>query len=655
MFWRNKVKNILNNLNVCERDKDSQLKNINSSKVEDFSSNELFQVLKNKCLGKNKEEVGTFLILLNKFKFFDFGDIQLKQITASEEQEKEAEYLYNAVACKINDFIEKNHGSHYSADDIQKLHSNLLNDNRHLSSPESLVMIINKKLKEQAYRRFQEIINIRSRQNVNDCLERFIEVYGVELRQLEEIRILAPKLLRNSAAVEELFNVGPKEQLSMIEKEVEKEIDGGVALELSSRLTISYIRDFASFIEVCADRALKVSFLKNLLAENELNITELNSDLNQDEKLISFVINQINLNAVERKEINAFWKRIYNPEEIGIGIMLREYSRPAYEIIKNTEFYPYISNFADKYMNADSLRMCPWQDDGLHSLQALLFNKKLTLDVEEIGRILSIDYCEKQYDFLQKSLSEKTPKALLEAVELFTKFNAGKIEKIMQFRFLAEKFGLIWSNQDCTQIINNQFETNGNEGFVIRYFEDILPLEMDFEESFFLFKRYLREKRISLIGANGQKLSNQDIIEMISSALKTFQIHNFENQLMGYGMYSIEDVDALNGFEFEKFLKLLFEKLGYKVTHTKLAGDQGADLVLDHLGELIVVQAKRSRSKISNSAIQEVVASIRFYKAKKGMVITNSEFTHSAIELAKSNNIVLIARKELEELIDNNF
>ena len=92
--------------------------------------------------------------------------------------------------------------------------------------------------------------------------------------------------------------------------------------------------------------------------------------------------------------------------------------------------------------------------------------------------------------------------------------------------------------------------------------------------------------------------------------------------------------------------------MGYESYNTKLSGDQGADLVLKKFGEITVVQAKRYNNKVTNSAIQEVVASIKHYNAHKGAVITNNEFTDSAIELANSNNIELIDRTKLSELIN---
>ena len=65
-----------------------------------------------------------------------------------------------------------------------------------------------------------------------------------------------------------------------------------------------------------------------------------------------------------------------------------------------------------------------------------------------------------------------------------------------------------------------------------------------------------------------------------------------------------------------------------------------------------VVQAKRYFNKVSNKAVQEVVASMKYYNATSGIVVTNNYFTKSAIEFAEANNIKLWDRDKLIEVLD---
>lgn len=110
--------------------------------------------------------------------------------------------------------------------------------------------------------------------------------------------------------------------------------------------------------------------------------------------------------------------------------------------------------------------------------------------------------------------------------------------------------------------------------------------------------------------------------------------------------------NAITGVDFENVLKRIYESYGYKVSGTKTSGDQGADLILEKEGKKTVVQAKYYSSSVGNSAVQEVTAAIAYYKADKGIVVTNSTFTSSAISLASANNIELVDGNKLNELIE---
>ena len=68
-------------------------------------------------------------------------------------------------------------------------------------------------------------------------------------------------------------------------------------------------------------------------------------------------------------------------------------------------------------------------------------------------------------------------------------------------------------------------------------------------------------------------------------------------------------------------------------------------------GKTIAIQAKRYTGPVGNSAIQEIVAALRFYKADEGWVITNSTFTTSAAEFAQANGVRLVDGTELRGML----
>ena len=111
--------------------------------------------------------------------------------------------------------------------------------------------------------------------------------------------------------------------------------------------------------------------------------------------------------------------------------------------------------------------------------------------------------------------------------------------------------------------------------------------------------------------------------------------------------------DAKTGIDFENALYYMYSILGYKVEKTKTTGDQGADLIIIKQGRKSVVQAKYYSNRVGNAAVQQVVGAIKYYNAEKGIVVTNNEFTNSAYELARSNNIKLIDGEDLQVLINS--
>ena len=112
---------------------------------------------------------------------------------------------------------------------------------------------------------------------------------------------------------------------------------------------------------------------------------------------------------------------------------------------------------------------------------------------------------------------------------------------------------------------------------------------------------------------------------------------------------TMKRIDKLSGRAFERYLTVQFRHLGYRVKLTSYSHDYGADLVLRKWGKKTVVQAKRYERNVGIAAVQEVVGSIAYYKADNAMVVTNSNFTKSARNLAHRNEVELWGRKEIQK------
>lgn len=113
----------------------------------------------------------------------------------------------------------------------------------------------------------------------------------------------------------------------------------------------------------------------------------------------------------------------------------------------------------------------------------------------------------------------------------------------------------------------------------------------------------------------------------------------------------INEVDKMTGEEFEQFLAAFFKKRGYKVSLTAQSGDYGADLILKDGRETIVVQAKRYSGTVGVKAVQEIIGAVRMYEASEAWVVTNNYFTKQAVNLADMNDVYLINRDQLIDLL----
>ena len=102
----------------------------------------------------------------------------------------------------------------------------------------------------------------------------------------------------------------------------------------------------------------------------------------------------------------------------------------------------------------------------------------------------------------------------------------------------------------------------------------------------------------------------------------------------------------MTGVEFEHLCAKILTKKGYRnVIVTPPSGDYGADiLAVDRNGNKWVVQCKHFAGNVGVSAVQEIVAAKAHYKADKAAVMTNSQLTKQARELAKENGVFLFEK-----------
>ncbi|RAU92482.1 restriction endonuclease [Paenibacillus sp. YN15] len=114
----------------------------------------------------------------------------------------------------------------------------------------------------------------------------------------------------------------------------------------------------------------------------------------------------------------------------------------------------------------------------------------------------------------------------------------------------------------------------------------------------------------------------------------------------------ILEIDRMNGYDFEERLKDLFESQGYQVYLTPKSGDYGADLTITKNGVKTVIQAKCYSNPVGLEAVQQAFTAINFYDAVNAWVVTNNTYTAQARRLAEANNVRLIERYELIQMLE---
>nr|WP_283254236.1 SNF2-related protein [Ramlibacter paludis] len=122
---------------------------------------------------------------------------------------------------------------------------------------------------------------------------------------------------------------------------------------------------------------------------------------------------------------------------------------------------------------------------------------------------------------------------------------------------------------------------------------------------------------------------------------------------------SIDDADRMDGFAFEVLCRVLWERQGFTSHLTeKKGGDGGIDVLAfgGACGELL--QCKRTASDaLGWDAIKEVVAGAARYRAQfpgttfQCVAVTNRAFNSGARAHADANNVRLVERAQLEDLL----
>ncbi len=139
------------------------------------------------------------------------------------------------------------------------------------------------------------------------------------------------------------------------------------------------------------------------------------------------------------------------------------------------------------------------------------------------------------------------------------------------------------------------------------------------------------------------------------------EIINISNIETKKSYLMLTDLDNLSPEKFEEVIALFYQKMGYRTELTPHNCDCGADVVALGENNSILIQCKHTihpEKPQNHQGIQEILAARRVYEEKYNtsfnlIVVTNAcDFTNHAKYLAQVNNISLISRNELKNLME---
>ncbi len=115
-----------------------------------------------------------------------------------------------------------------------------------------------------------------------------------------------------------------------------------------------------------------------------------------------------------------------------------------------------------------------------------------------------------------------------------------------------------------------------------------------------------------------------------------------------YTNLQITNVDTMDPFQFEHYVAELLKLQGFQdIVVTQSSNDWGADIIAQRGAVKYAIQVKRWTKNVTERAIYEAQIGMRHYQCPACMVITNSDFTPRARELAQEYNCMLVDGRTL--------
>ena len=262
------------------------------------------------------------------------------------------------------------------------------------------------------------------------------------------------------------------------------------------------------------------------------------------------------------------------------------------------------------------------------SFICFVYGRKILFKIFSKPIIKRINRLKKKYDELIEQIDALEKDKNKVNISEINKYKQVINQLLIKEKELKKQIIILESKKESIETITNQ--------------EKIIVRAIEGEEKIF---DILSKKNTIL---ENQKLELQEEIEELRR-----KINPIKRRINFIEKCSINYIDNLDGYEFEKFCVELLQSIGYeKVENTKLSTDYGIDIVAQRDNIKYAIQCKRYEGKVGNDAIQEAIAGKEYYECNIAIVMTNSSFTKNAERLAKSTGVILWDRDFLYTSIE---
>jgi HJR/Mrr/RecB family endonuclease len=91
-------------------------------------------------------------------------------------------------------------------------------------------------------------------------------------------------------------------------------------------------------------------------------------------------------------------------------------------------------------------------------------------------------------------------------------------------------------------------------------------------------------------------------------------------------------------------------EVGWDTRVTTHSRDFGVDVIAEKAGHRIVIQCKMYSNPVGIKAVQEIAAGRVHEHAHSAIVVSNQRFTSAAIQVAATNNVLLLHHEDLRKI-----